>query len=138
MTDQVPGTKLVEVAPPPPPTTVALPPVAVTVIGTKGDAIPADGTIATVASPSAPNVQIRTITPFIAVLIRFCNNFSLGMAGSLGAVWGTGYIPFTGAVDGFRKAFVMTLIVVIPVMLKDVATAFSGLEKKYPLATGSI
>ncbi len=138
MADSIPGTKVVEVAPPAPPPTIELPPVAVTVIGTKSDAIPADGTVATVASAQAPNLLVTTVTPFIAIAIRFANVYIGLVIGLLGTAMTSNAITAPDFLHLLLKCMGLAVGGSVVLLLKDIGTVLSGLEKTHPLATGSI
>ena len=113
-------------------------PITVAVIGGTGDGgnpIPS-GTIAKTPD-SQPNLVIAVVTPIAAIAIRFGNNYLtslLGLitAGVTGAIKAEdfGHLLLTCAGLALAGPAVM--------LIKDVITIFSGLEKRYPLTTGSI
>ncbi len=121
------------------PTPIA--PVAVTVIGTGPDPGAAPLTTGTVAvTPDhQPNVMVNVITPFVAIMVRFGNNFCVSLAGSLAAGGMTSKVmPHSDFVGLVEPAVILALCIAGVGLVKDFATVFSGLEKRFPLASGSV
>ncbi len=146
MADQVPGTKMVEVAPPPPPTQVALPPVPITLIGTKKDDIPTIGTIMMTAGPGQPNAIVQgIITPFVAIVVRVAFMFAKSLLGfvTLAAI-PPGTNPVLLAIHGMDFYHIVVTaagMAIAPTgidLIQSLVTILGKLEQKYPLATGSI
>jgi hypothetical protein len=117
-----------------------IPPVTVTVIGdaSSGGAPIPSGTVL-VTPDHQPNVVYRVITPLVAILVRFVNTFCVSLAGSLSAGGLTANImphaDFTGLV---KSAVILAACIAGVGLVKDSATVFSGLEKQFPIATGSV
>lgn len=116
-------------------------PMVATVVGTSGGL--ADGTVATTPHQDQPNVVIRVVTPLMAILVRFANNYvgsllgliSLGTAGKMGL---DSLIPPMDFLTLLRLSLVSALIPPIYPLLKDCITVLGGLERKFPLLTGSV
>ena len=117
----------------------AIQPVPVTIIGTMADSVPTTGTIATTPRPDQPNLIVQVVTPIMAILVRFGNTFCVSLAGSLMAGGLTAKVmphtDFVGLVG--PSAFLAACIAGVG-LIKDSATVFSGLEKKFPLSSGSV
>jgi hypothetical protein len=122
-------------------TSTPMAPLQTTVIGV-GDSdqryLPS-GTRAVTASPHQPDVILTVISPLLAILIRFGNIFCLTLAGALtaGGLSGT-VIPHADFLAMVRPAIFLASCTAGVGFLKDLATIFSGLEKKFPLATGNV
>ena len=121
--------------------TQPVPPVAVTIIGTGDGKSPSlAGTIATTPGQQ-PNLLINVVTPFMAIMVRFGNTFCVAFSGALaagGLTGQTGIVPHGDIGDLIKSAALIALITAGVGMIKDSATVFSGLEKKFPLASGSV
>ena len=103
-------------------------PMAVAVIGT-GDGRLKDGVVA-ITPEGQPNLPIRLIAPLIAVLVRALNLFFLTLSGTLAV---------SAFSDGSLESVVIQTLTIVGLgVIKDCATVFGNLERKYPLATGSI
>ncbi len=115
------------------------PPVSVTIIGTGdgGAPLPCDGTV--IQTPGAqPNLIVQVVTPIVALVIRFLNVY-LGMViGLLGTAMTSNAIPAPDFAHLFMKCAGLAIGGAVVLSLKDIVTIFSGLEKKFPLATGSV
>lgn len=118
--------------------TFDLPPVAVTVIGTKSDAIPAPGTVAVTPKETQPNLIVNVVTPLAAILIRFVNAYLTMLVGLVSAGMATNIIP---AQDFGQLVLACAKLSVAGAglgLLKDLVTVFGKLEQKFPLLTGSV
>lgn len=104
-------------------------PMAVTVIGT-GDGRLQD-TVAQTPN-HMPNLVVQVVTPVVAVLVRAANMFFVTLTGLAGTT-ATGFT----ALD-FKQMIITALITAGLGSLKDIATIFAGLQRKFPLASGSI
>jgi len=120
-------------------TTYDLPPVAVTVIGTKADDIPAPGTIATTPKQTQPNLIVNVVTPLMAIAVRFGNDWCVSFSGAMlaGGIT-TKVIPQTDFASMLTAAAILATCVAGVGAVKNAATVFSGLEKRFPLASGSV
>lgn len=102
-------------------------PMAVAVIATE------DGRLkntTAVTPPGQPNLNVRVITPIIALIVRAANLFFITLSGTL---------VVSAFSDGsLKEVVIQTLAIVALGVVKDCATIFGNLERKYPLATGSI
>ncbi len=124
-----------------------LEPVKVTMIGTgTGDgtgtyAAPMPtGTVAVTSSEKQPNIVVQVVAPVVAIAVRFGYLFLTTFVGLLTAA-GIGVeahalpVPFQQVFD---TSLMSALVVGGMGVLKDAAFIFSGLEKKFPLGTGSV
>lgn len=119
-------------------------PVTVAVVGDKAaDNIPS-GTIA-VTPNSLPNVVVKVVSPLVAVLIRFLNLYLSTLIGILTLRMvpaGDNMVVQTiQAIDFYHLIVTAGSIAFAPAIfgfLKDCITILTGLEKKYPLSTGSV
>ncbi len=116
-----------------------VPPVAVTIIGTgDGHAPTLAGTIATTPGQQ-PNLIVNVVTPLVAITVRFCNAFCVAFVGALTAGGlGQTVMPHGNLLDIIKPSVILALSLAGVGFLKDCATVFSGLEKKFPLASGSV
>ena len=125
-------------------TPVNIPAVEVTIIGagagagtSSGAPIPSGTMLAT--ADHQPNVIVNVVTPLVAIGVRFGNSFCVSLAGSLAAGGLTEklipHVDFTTLVQG---SVMLAACIAGVGLLKDLATVFSGLEKKFPLASGSV
>ncbi len=117
--------------------TEPIPPVPVTVIS-DGASPSLAGTIAT--TPGAqPNLLVNVVTPIVAITVRFLNAFCVALSGALVAGGlGQTVLPHGSLVDIVKPSIILALTIAGVGFIKDCATVFSGLEKKFPLASGSV
>lgn len=116
-------------------------PVAVTIIGTStgdGPLVPATGTIAKTPGAHQPDLIVTVVTPLMAIVIRFANVYIGSLAGILAGAMASDVIPAADFVHLFRACAGLALGGAVLLSLKDVATVLTGLEKKFPLLTGSV
>lgn len=123
----------------------AIAPVTVTMIagpgtGTGDGGVPMTSGTVGHTSGDQPNVVVQVVTPLMAIGVRFINLFLTTFVGLLTAA-GIG-VGTTEVHVGFQIIFqtsAWTALVVAGMgSLKDLVTIFSGLEKKFPLASGSV
>lgn len=118
----------------------AIAPVNVAVISGTGDGGSplTTGTMGTTPDHQ-PNIVIQVVTPIVAILVRFANDFCVSLAGSLTAgSLGTKYLPHTTVADMVQVSAFLAICIAGVGLVKNAATVFSGLEKKFPLASGSV
>ncbi len=115
-----------------------VPPVTVTLIGTKNDDIPAPGTVAITPKDSQPNLIVNVVTPVAAIFIRFANAYLTTLIGLVTAGMATDIIPATDFVSLVIECAKLSLAGPGLSFGKDLITVFGKLEQKYPLLTGSI
>lgn len=115
----------------------AVPPVEVAVIGGAGVTPLLSGTTATTPGHQ-PNIIITVVTPLMAVAIRFVNVYIGNLVGLLTAAIATNVITASDFRHLVIKCASAALAGAVVLSLKDVVTVLSGLEKRYPLATGSV
>ncbi len=120
-----------------------IPPVVVTMVGTGtgdggGSPIPSGTTLKT--PDHQPNVIIRVVAPIWAILVRAGYTFSTALVSALtvGGLTGEKILPHADFVELLHSAIFLASVTTGLGALKDVATVFSGLEKKFPLASGSV
>lgn len=114
-------------------------PVPVTIIGTGDGQSPSlAGTIATTPGQQ-PNLLVNVVTPFMAIAVRFGNGFCVAFVGALTAGGlGQTVMPHGSLIDIIKPSVILALSIAGVGLIKDCATVFSGLEKKFPLASGSV
>jgi hypothetical protein len=116
--------------------TEVMPPIAVTVIGT-GDGLTRNVTATT--PHDQPNLAVNIISPLVAIAVRFGNTFCVSLAGSLAAGGITSkVIPHSDIGGMLEPAVILAACIAGVGLIKDFGTVFSGLEKKFPLASGSV
>lgn len=117
---------------------VQIPPVEVTVIGTGTGASPlTTGTTGTTPDHQ-PNILVTVISPLMAILIRFANAYLTMLVGLITAGMATNIIPASDFLHLVKACAQLSVAGAGLGLLKDLVTVFGGLERKYPLATGSV
>ena len=113
-------------------------PVVVSVIGGTGDGGLKQDTVATTPG-SQPNLVVQVVTPIVAVAVRFINTYLVTLSGLIvaGGVL-TKAIPAGDFIALVKVCGGLSLGVAGVGLIKDLATVFSGLEKRFPLASGSV
>lgn len=116
----------------------ATPPVTLAVIGL-GDGLVNCTTAKT--PPDQPNIVIQVVTPAVAILVRAGNVFGVSLIGLLTAAMTPAGSKLLYTSD-FYHLLLTCANLSIPIaalgLIKDATTVFSGLEKKFPLASGSV
>jgi len=116
--------------------TEVMPPVAVTLIGT-GDGVTRNVTATT--PHDQPNLAVTIISPLVAIFVRAGNTFCVSLGGSLAAGGMTSkVIPHADFWGMVEPAVILAAVIAGVGLVKDFGTVFSGLEKKFPLASGSV
>ena len=113
-------------------------PTVVTVIGGTGDGSPlTTGTVGTTPDHQ-PNLVVTVVTPIVAIAIRFLNSYVTTLIGLVTVGITTNALP--AADFGHLVLRCATLSIAGPAVAfaKDLVTILGNLERKYPLATGSI
>jgi hypothetical protein len=113
--------------------------VVVTVIGGTGNggAPLTTGTKATTPDHQ-PNLVVRVINPLVALAVRFAYAYLTMLVGLVAAGQTSDIIPAKDFVDLVLACAKLSVAGAGFGLLKDCLTLFSQLEKKYPLATGSV
>jgi len=113
-------------------------PVTVAIIGTgDGGKLPT-GTEAVTPGQHAPNIVVQVVGPLLAITIRFVNAYLTAISGLILAGMATQIIPARDFVDLVWKCAGLSVAGAGLEQIKDLITVFGGLEKKFPLATGSV
>lgn len=84
-----------------------------------------------------PNLVVTVITPLTAIMVRFINLYLISLSGLVTA-GGFGLLPLGDFSHALKTAAEAALVPAIIGLVKDTATIFSNLEKRFPLATGAI
>lgn len=115
-------------------------PVQVTIIGTGdgGNAAPLQSGTVGVTADHMPNIVVTVIQPIAAVLVRSINFYIWMVVGLLGTAMTSDVITAPDFGHLLLKCMGMAVGGTVVVTLKNIATIFTGLEKKFPLATGSV
>ena len=113
-----------------------LSPVSVTLVGT-GDG-PVKGTKATTPHDQ-PNIVLNVVQPLVAIAVRFGNTFCVSLGGSLAAGGITSkVIPHQDFAQLIQASVFLAACIAGVGLVKDLGTVFMGLEKRFPLLTGSV
>ncbi len=118
--------------------TEAIPLVPVTIIGTGDGSVPSTGTVAVTPRPSSPNLIITVVTPLMAISIRFANAYLTALVGLVLAGMTSNIIPANDFVSLVGRCATLSLAGPGVSLAKDLITVLGRLERKYPLATGSV
>ena len=117
------------------------PPVTVAIIGTGDGGTPLTSGVTAVTPGHQPNLIVTLVTPLVAILVRFVNQFLTTLVGLVGA----GMTPAGGRIlhaDDFVHLVLTCASLSIAgagfALIKDCVTIFSKLEQKYPVGTGSV
>lgn len=113
----------------------ATPPVTLTVIGT-GDGLVNCTTART--PPDQPNIIIQVVAPVVAIAIRFVNVYLGMIVGLLATAMTSNAIPAPDFGHLILKCAGLAIGGAVVLSLKDLVTVFTGWEKKFPLASGSV
>lgn len=119
-----------------------VPPVEVTVIGTGtgtgngGNPIPSGTMLQT--PDHQPNVIVKVVTPIVAITIRFANAYLTALLGLVTVGLTTDAISAPDFYHLVIKCAGLSLAGPCVSLAKDLITILSGLEKRFPLATGSV
>ncbi len=123
-------------------TTVSRPvtPETVSVIGIADTSTLKSGTVAVTEDPHQPNMIINVISPLVALIVRFGYDWSTAFVGIAGAggLGGDKLIHHTDLLSLLQTAAIVSTCVAGLAAMKNAATIFSGLEKRFPLASGSV
>lgn len=88
-----------------------------------------------------PNLVVTVVTPLMAVLVRFINQFLTTLVGLVAAGMTPAGARTLQADDFFHLVLTCASLSVAAAglgFIKDCVTIFGRLESKYPLGTGSI
>ncbi len=113
-------------------------PVKVAIVGTGDGGLPASGTIATTPGSHNPNLIVEVISPIVALIVRFLNVYIGSLVGLLAAGMTSNAIPASDFWHLFLKCASLAVAGAVVLSLKDIVTIFAGLEKKFPLGSGSV
>jgi len=115
-------------------------PLPVTLIGVRSENSGApivDGQV--IATPDhQPNLVVQVITPLLAVVIRFTNAYLTAIVGLLVGGPATGLVTAVDLYHLVLKCASLALFGPVVALLKDVITILTGLERKFPIATGNV
>lgn len=118
--------------------TTVVPPVTVTVIGTDAAGAPlTTGTQATTPDHQ-PNLIVQVVNPLVAVALRFLNVYLGNLVGLVTAGMTSNAIPAQDFGHLVAKCAGLAVAGAVVLSMKDILTVFSGLEKRWPLASGSV
>lgn len=121
--------------------TEAVAPVPVAIIGTGDGGSPLTSGVTAVTPDHQPNLIVTIVTPLVAILVRFINQFLTTLVGLVGA----GMTPAGGRIlhaDDFVHLVLTCASLSVAgagfALIKDCVTVFGRMESRYPLITGSI
>lgn len=119
--------------------TAAIEPVSVAIIG---GTVPAGSPLTTGTTATTPdhqpNLVVTVITPIMALLIRALNVYVTAVVGLLAAAMTSNAITAPDFAHLLLKCAGLAIGGTVVMLLKDIVTVTSGLERKFPLATGSV
>lgn len=118
--------------------TESLPPVSVVVVGTGNGGVVPTGTIAETPHANQPNLIVTVVSPLVAIAIRFANVYVGSLVGILAGAMASDVIPAADFVHLLRACAGLALGGAVLLSLKDITTVLTGLEKRFPLLTGSV
>lgn len=113
-------------------------PVSVAIIGTGNGGLPATGTVATTPGSHNPNLIVTVVSPIVALLVRFLNVYLGNLVGLVTAGVTSNAIPAQDFLHLVEKCAGLAVAGAVILSLKDIVTIFAGLEKKFPLGSGSV
>lgn len=116
-------------------------PIRVALIGTDtgtGDGSPMRSGQVLVTPDHQPNLVIRVVTPIVALSIRFANAYLTALVGLVLAGMTTDALGTQDFTHLVVKCASLSLAGPAVALAKDLITILSGLERKFPLATGSV
>lgn len=121
-------------------TPAAIQPLPVTMIGvrTENSGAPITSGQVIVTPAGQPNFVVRVITPLVAISVRFGNAYLTALLGLVTVGLTTDALPAQDFVHLVLRCASLSLAGPCVSLAKDLVTILSGLEKKYPLATGSV
>lgn len=119
--------------------TEPIPPVQLAIVGGTGSGgSPLTAGIA-VTPDHQPNFAYQIISPLMAIAVRFGNTFCVSLVGSFTTGGLTDkIIPHADIVQLVHSSIMIAICIAGVGALKDSATIFMGLEKKFPLSTGNV
>lgn len=85
-----------------------------------------------------PNLVVQVVTPIVAIAIRFANAYLTALVGLVLAGMTTDALGTQDFSHLVVKCTSLSLAGPAVALAKDLITILSGLERKFPLATGSI
>jgi len=116
-----------------------IPPVVVTMVGTgTGDGGAPMQNQTLVTPDHQPNVIVQIVTPVVALSVRFVNAYLTALVGLVMAGATTNAIPAADFGHLLVKCAGLSLAGPVIALVKDLITILTGLEKKFPIATGSV
>lgn len=112
--------------------------VTVAMIGTgDGGKLPA-GTEAVTPDPHQPNIIVQVVSPLLAIAIRFANAYVTALIGLVTVGLTTDALPAKDFEALVMRCAGLAIAGPAVSLAKDVVTILSGLEKKFPLLSGSV
>lgn len=113
-------------------------PLKVTVISGTGDGTPIQTGTVGQTPDHQPNLVAVVVTPIAAITIRFINAYLSSLVGLVTGAGITGVIQASDFVHLVAKCAGLALAGPAVGLIKDLITVLTGLEKRYPLATGNV
>ena len=113
-------------------------PIQIAVIGGTGDGAPLTSGQVMVTPDHQPNLVVRVVTPIVAIAIRFANAYLTALLGLVTVGLTTDAITAPDFGHLVMKCLGLSLAGPCVSLAKDLITILGGLEKKFPLLTGSI
>lgn len=115
-------------------------PLPITMIGVRdeGTGSPITNGQIVVTPDHQPNLVVRVVTPLVAIAVRFANAYLTSLVGFVTAGLTTNMIQAPDFLHLVIKCAGYSLAGPCVALAKDLVTILSGLEKRFPLATGSV
>lgn len=117
--------------------TTPIPPVTVAIIRGGTGAPLTTGTVASTPDHQ-PNIVFTVISPLAAVLIRFAYDYLTMLVALVGAGMTTNVIPAADFAHLVLQCAKLSLAGAGLGALKNLVTIFGNLERKFPIASGSV
>ena len=113
--------------------------VKVTVIGTGDASHLASGVVAVTPGVNQPNLVTQVVTPIVAIGVRFGYDWCTAFVGTMIAGGVVDHaLPHAGVIALLKDAAVLASCMSGVGLARNAATVFSGLEKRFPLASGNV
>lgn len=122
-----------------PAVTPPIEPLPVTLIGVRNDAGAPITNGQVITTPDhQPNLVVQVVNPIIAILIRFASAYLTALVGLLVGGPATGLIGAGDLWHLILKCASLALAGPVVALFKDIVTILTGLERKFPIATGNV
>lgn len=91
-----------------------------------------------VTPANQPNLVVQVVTPLMALIVRFANAYVTALVGLVTVGLTTDALPAADFAQLVVRCSSLALAGPCVALAKDLITILSGLERKFPIATGSV